>query len=48
MGLEKKVISVRLDEELIRKLKEIAEQENRSLSNLVETVLKDYVSGQKP
>jgi predicted transcriptional regulator len=47
MGLEKKVVSVRLDEEFIQKLKELAEQQNRSLSNLVETVLKDYVSKQE-
>ena len=44
MGLEKKVVSVRLEEELISKLKEAAEKQNRSLSNLVETVLKEYVS----
>lgn len=44
MGLEKKVISVRLDEEFIQRLREIAEGQNRSLSNLVETVLKEYVS----
>ena len=47
MGLEKKVVSVRLDEEFIQKLIELAEQQNRSLSNLVETVLKDYVSKQE-
>ena len=47
MGLEKKVVSVRLDEEFIQKLKELAEQQNRSLSNLVETILKDYVSKQE-
>lgn len=47
MGLEKKVVSVRLDEDFIQKLKELAEQQNRSLSNLVETVLKDYVSRQE-
>ncbi|MBQ3225432.1 MAG: ribbon-helix-helix protein, CopG family [Clostridia bacterium] len=44
MGLEKKVISVRLDDALIQKLREVAEEQNRTLSNLVETVLKDYVS----
>lgn len=47
MGLEKKVVSVRLDEDFIQKLRDIAEQQNRSLSNLVETVLKDYVSKQE-
>jgi len=47
MGIEKKVYSVRLDEELLNELKTIAENENRSLSNLVETVLKRYVQLQK-
>jgi len=47
MGLEKKVVSVRLDEEFIQKLRDIAEKQNRSLSNLVETVLKEYVSNQE-
>ena len=42
MGIEKKVFSVRLDEELIEKLRVIAETQNRTLSNLVETVLKRY------
>lgn len=44
MGVEKKVVSVRLDESFIEKLRQIAEEQNRTLSNLVETVLKDYVS----
>lgn len=44
MGVEKKVVSVRLDERFIEKLRQIAEEQNRSLSNLVETVLKEYVS----
>jgi len=44
MGIEKKVYSVRLDEELLTELKVISKEENRTLSNLVETVLKKYVS----
>ena len=48
MGLEKKVYSVRLDESLLNELKIIAESENRSLSNLVETVLKKYVHSKNP
>ena len=44
MGLEKKVLSVRLDEELIVALKQIAKDENRPLSNLIETVLKKYTA----
>ena len=44
MGIEKKVVSMRLDEDFIEKLKEIAETQNRTLSNLIETVLKEYVA----
>ena len=47
MGIEKKVYSVRLDEELLTELKMISKEENRSLSNLVETVLKKYVQSRK-
>ena len=42
MGIEKKTYSFRLDEGLVEKLRIIAETDNRSLSNLVETVLKKY------
>ena len=48
MGIEKKVYSVRLDEELLNELRIIAKEENRSLSNLVETVLKKYLHSKKP
>ena len=44
MGIEKKVLSVRLNEKLIGKLKAIDKDENRPLSNFIETVLKKYVS----
>ena len=44
MGIEKKVLSIRLSEEFINELKIIAKNENRPLSNLIETVLKQYVS----
>jgi len=47
MGIEKKVYSVRLDEDLLSALKTISKEENRSLSNLVETVLKRYVNSKK-
>lgn len=43
MGIEKKVLSLRLDEDFIEALKQIAKKENRSLSNLIETVLQAYV-----
>lgn len=44
MGVEKKVLSLRLDESFIQELRQIAKEENRSLSNLIETVLKNYVA----
>lgn len=44
MGVEKKVLSVRIDDEIIEKLKRLAEKENRSLSNLIETVLKKHIT----
>ena len=47
MGIEKKVLSIRLDEKFIDELKVIAKNENRPLSNLIETVLKKYVSSKK-
>ena len=47
MGIEKKVVSIRLDEEFISKLKEQAEKENRSVSNLIETVMKNYLRDAK-
>ena len=47
MGIEKKVLSVRLDEEFINELKIIAKSENRPLSNLIETVLKRYVNSKE-
>jgi len=43
MGIEKQVFSVRLDAKLIMYLKELAAEQNRNASNLVETILKDYV-----
>ena len=42
MGIEKQTVSLRLDEEMIKKLKDIGEQENRTISNVIETVLKNY------
>lgn len=47
MGLEKKVVSLRLDEELLRTLKTFAQAENRTVSNLIETVLITYTKEQK-
>lgn len=47
MGVEKKVLSFRLDEETIEGLKALAEKENRSLSNLIETILKKHIQDTK-
>jgi len=47
MGLERKVISIRLEEDFIQELKDLAEQENRPLSNFIETVLKKHVAAHK-
>ena len=44
MGIDKKVLSIRLDEEIINELKIVAKNENRPLSNLIETILKKYVN----
>lgn len=46
MGVEKKVLSLRIDDEIIEKLKRLAEKENRSLSNFIETILKQYVANE--
>jgi len=43
MGIEKKILSMRLDEETINLLKGLAEKENRSLSNYIETILKNHI-----
>lgn len=40
---KKKVITINIEEELLNKLKEIAEEEERSVSSLVNKILKDYV-----
>lgn len=44
MGIEKKVVSIRLDDQLVQELRVIAQVQNRSLSNLIETVLKEYLA----
>ncbi len=43
MGIEKRVYSFRLSEQMVEELQKHAENENRSLSNLVETILKNYL-----
>ena len=48
MGMEKKVLSVRLDEDDINALRHYAREENRTLSNLIETVFKNYLKIVQP
>ena len=43
MGIEKKVYSFRFDEDFVEELRAIAKEENRTLSNFVETILKEYL-----
>lgn len=38
------MISIRMEETLVQQLKEIAEEQNSSFSNLVETVMKEYAA----
>ena len=44
MGIEKKIYSFRFELELIEKLQKYAKEENRTLSNMVETILKAYIA----
>ncbi len=44
MAVEKKVYSFRFDERLVDQLKYYAQEENRTLSNFVETILKEYLN----
>lgn len=43
MGIEKKNFTFRLNEELVDKLRLCAKNENRNLSNMVETILINYI-----
>ncbi len=44
MGIEKKTYSFRFDEEMVEKLRVYAKAENRTISNMVETILLQYLS----
>ena len=44
MGIEKKTYSFRLEENLVEQLRVYAREENRNLSNMIETILLQYVS----
>lgn len=39
----KKIISMRIDEDLYKQIKKLADLQNRNFSNFVETVLKEYI-----
>ena len=41
---DKKVYSFRLEENLVKELKRYAARENRSFSNFIETILKEYLA----
>lgn len=46
-GKKDVIRSVRYDKELYAKLSELAEADNRSVTNYIETVLKAHVEGKK-
>ena len=46
MGIEKKTFSFRFNEDMVDRLRACAKQENRTLSNLVETILLNYLREQ--
>jgi len=43
----KKVLQVTIDEDLLKRIKEMAAEQNRNVSNLVETLLYAAVEGDK-
>lgn len=40
--MSKKPISIRIDETLLNDMQEVSKIENRSVTNLIETVMRDY------
>lgn len=44
MGIEKKVYGFRLEEKMVDRLRVYAKEENRTLSNMIETILLQYLS----
>ncbi len=46
MGVEKKTFSFRFNEDMVDQLRICAKAENRTLSNLVETILLNYLRDQ--
>lgn len=47
MEVEKKIYSFRLDADIVNQLQRYAEHHNRSLSNLIQSILKQYMEKQK-
>jgi len=45
--MSKKQLPVRVDEAVLKKLQEFSKKDNRTLSNYVETVLKNHVNRKK-
>ncbi len=39
----KKVYSIRIEESVKKQLKKIADKENRTVANLIETLIKEYI-----
>lgn len=46
-NMKKATLHMKIESDLKEQLQQLAEQENRSLSNLVEKVLKDYAEQHK-
>lgn len=44
MGIERKVYSLRLTEEVAEKIREYGQLENRNFSNMVETIMLQYIA----
>ena len=44
MGIEKKTYSFRFSEDMVDRLRAYAAAENRTLSNMIETILLQYLS----
>ena len=46
MGIEKKSVSARLSSDVVAELTKICEKENRTISNLIETIIKQFIFDQ--
>jgi len=44
--MAREILHMKIDADLKRQLKRLAEDDNRNMSNLVEKILKDYVKDQ--